>query len=140
MTNVNKWMSAAVLIASLAACGTEEDEDTTKPVVKVEPTLTSIQTNVFNKGCAVSGCHDGGGDSGLDLRSGKSYADLIDIDAVKAKDMKRVVAGKPKESFLYIKLTQPGSGQGSRMPQGAAALPSQHIEAVREWIANGAKK
>lgn len=140
MTEIYKWMGAAVLAAALAACGAEDEEETAKTVVKVEPTLVSIQTNVFDKSCALSGCHDGGGDSGLDLRSGKSHADLVGIDAVKAKGVMRVVAGNPKESFLYVKITQPGSGQGSRMPQGAAALPSQHIEAVREWIANGAKK
>jgi hypothetical protein len=55
-----------------------------------------------------------------------------------ARKLPRVAAGKPDSSFLIVKLTGPGEGEGDRMPQGNNPLNAQAIEAIRTWIANGA--
>jgi hypothetical protein len=81
---------------------------------------------------------------GLVLEPGKAYASLVgviaDNDRAKALGLKRVNPGKPDSSFLMIKLTGPGPGEGDRMPDGNNPLSEKAITAIRTWIANGAKQ
>jgi hypothetical protein len=54
--------------------------------------------------------------------------------------MQRVDPGAPENSFLILKLTQPSSATfGSRMPLIGSPLGEAQIDAVREWILNGAE-
>ncbi len=111
----------------------------------IEPTLSSIQTNIFNKSCATSGCHDAGTKrGGLALDPVSAYGGLINAEphnpSAKAAGMQRVVPGDPDKSYLLSKLVAPGSGQGKLMPIGASPLSDEEIEAIRTWIANGASE
>jgi len=47
----------ALVMMSCSNYGTNSEDD---PNVTVEATFSSIQANVFNKSCALSGCHDSG--------------------------------------------------------------------------------
>jgi hypothetical protein len=49
-----------------------------------------------------------------------------------------VKPGSPDSSFLYIKITSPDTTQGEIMPKGSDKLTRDKIEAVRQWIFNGA--
>lgn len=128
------------LAALTAACGTEEDDEADA----VQPTLASIQKNVFDKSCSSSSCHGEAKQGGLDLRAGASYAGLVNVepDKAAAKDagLLRVKPGDPDKSFLVVKLGTVPSGMGARMPQGGKPLDAATINAVKNWIANGAEQ
>lgn len=112
----------------------------------VQPTWTSIQAEVFDKNCATSGCHDGITKRGdLNLEPSASYASLVGVSpknrSTEGGDLKRVVPGNPDKSFLLIKLVGPNPTQGKRMPLGnQPPLDEVTIQAIRTWIANGAKE
>jgi len=50
-----------------------------------------------------------------------------------------VVAGKPKESNLYLKLLQ-DPPFGKQMPRSRKKMTEQEIKAIYDWIEAGAKK
>jgi hypothetical protein len=70
-----------------------------------------------------------------------AYAALVGKTSTSTRCMSRplVVAGKPDESLLYLKLS-PTPPCGVRMPNGGSGLSAAQIEMVRSWIAAGAKK
>ena len=107
--------------------------------------LTTVQAKVFTPSCAFGTCHNppqGAGD--LVLNTG-THSKIVNVPSPQVPTMKRVVPGKPEESFLYLKLTkttddlrQYGPDAGESMPPGEP-LEAERLELVREWIANGAK-
>lgn len=137
-------LSFAILFAIiypilLAGC----EESIVGSQASVQPTFASIQQNVFARSCASMSCHSTLSQrGGLVLEAGKAYANLVgvssDNESAKAQGLKRVNPGKPDSSFLMIKLTGPGPGQGTQMPDGNDPLSQQAIGAIRTWIANGA--
>lgn len=111
----------------------------------VKPTLESLEKEYFAGSCAFSSCHSAAKHAGeLVLEPGLSYANLIGIPALHpgAVNFVRVDPGKPDDSFLYIKVTQPQAGQGKLMPVGASEPVDADcgIAALKAWIAAGAKK
>jgi len=126
----------------LTLIGCESSNNPAVPVV--EPTLTSIQQNIFDPGCALPSCHSSLSQrGGLVLEAGRSYAQLVNIpaenDAAKAVNKLRVVPGQPEKSFLMDKLTGPGPDEGSLMPSGTDGLAASQIEVIRTWIQQGAR-
>ena len=112
----------------------------------VEPTLSSIQAEIFTPRCAFAGCHnadDVGG--GLSLAEGESHANLVGVvptytDAAVAGFF-RVAPEDPDSSFL-LTILGPDFWQyaASRMPAGNQdPLTEEELEAVREWVVLGAK-
>jgi hypothetical protein len=136
-------IAAIGLAAGSYGCG----DPATSPDVKVDPTFTSIKANIFTKNCTTSSCHGTLGQrAGLVLEGTDDvvYASLVNAAAAnpvaETKGLVRVLPGKPDSSFLMIKLTGPGEGEGERMPYQNSSLNQGAIDAVRTWIANGAKK
>lgn len=88
-------------------------------------------------------CHLTGAEAGeMSLVPAKAIASLVNVDAVGAKGLKRVVPGDPDKSYLVMKLegTQgEHGGIGTQMPFGAAPLAPAQIARVRQWIKDGAK-
>lgn len=102
----------------------------------INATLTSIQTKVFTPICSV--CHGGVNPAaGQNLSSiENTIANLINVQSSNPL-FKRVLPGSAEQSYLYLKIT--GNGQsGARMPLGQAALPDDAINAIKEWIEQGA--
>jgi hypothetical protein len=107
-------------------------------------TLAQLRANIFVPTCSSTSCHSSvRASGGLVLEGYNAYANLVDVLAdnpdAAAAGKRRVVPGKPEESFLYQKLTghlQPG--EGDRMPQTGIPLPPDQVEAIRQWILNGA--
>lgn len=89
----------------------------------------------------VEGCHEPGGvDSSLDLSDGAYYA--IYGVASDQSQLYLVDAGSKEESYLWHKVSgSQGSvgGSGSRMPQGVRPLTTEQIDAIGDWIDNGAQ-
>lgn len=105
----------------------------------LQPTLASIQDNVFTPQCATSGCHGGGNAAaGLRLDAGFSHAGLVNVASPQGANLVRVVPGDPGASLLIHKLEGTQS-TGSRMPLGGPFLPQSTIDVVRRWITDGAQ-
>jgi len=100
----------------------------------VQPILTA--------NCALSGCHAGASPAqGMNLSSGQAYANIVGVPSIESS-LLRVKPSEPDSSYLVHKIqgTQ-GSvgGSGGRMPLGGAALSQTQIDAIRQWITDGAQ-
>jgi Bacterial Ig-like domain len=107
-------------------------------VAGIQPTLQSIQDNVFTPIC--SACHTGPRSnllpSGLDLTSvAASAASLIGIPSVEQPASNRVTANDANNSYLIKKLE---GTAGTQMPLGSQPLSQATIDQIRAWINNGA--
>jgi len=108
----------------------------------LQPSLASIQNNVFTPTCSVVGCHSGPQGpnlpSGLDLSSSNaSFSSLINSVSVQEPAILRVAVGDADNSYLIQKL-EGTAAQGSRMPQGGPFLDQETIDVIRLWIDAGA--
>ena len=142
--------SAIVVVAaltSLAGCGGGSGEgldENGRPLasgggpVVLQPTLASIQANVFSPSCAIPGCHGGGSvQQGLRLDPGFSATNLINVVSPRDANLIRVVPGNPNASFIIQKL-EGRQTLGDRMPQFGPYLPQPTIDVIRQWIQLGA--
>ena len=135
----------AIVALALAACGAGSGEgldQNGQPIVSpptgLQPTLASIQDNVFTVNCAVSGCHGGAGAQyGLRLDPGFSAGNLINVPSPRDSNLIRVVPGDPDASFIIQKL-QGTQTLGDRMPDGGPYLTTAQVNVIRQWIQDGA--
>lgn len=107
--------------------------------------LSWIQDNVFTKQCTFSGCHNGENtkQGKIDLRSGHSFATLVNGDSMLMSGAKLVVPSDPSSSYLEVML---GIEKGTvdptvgLMPQntGGELLCCQKLDAINRWITAGA--
>jgi hypothetical protein len=110
-------------------------------VAGILPTLTSIQDNVFTPLC--SGCHTGPAGNtlpaGLDLTSiSMSFMSLVNVASLEDATLNRVEPGDPDSSYLIEKLEGTAS-TGGRMPLFGTPLDQETIDAIRQWITDGAQ-
>jgi hypothetical protein len=88
--------------------------------VGLQPTFSSIHANIIGQVCIA--CHNGpGGIAELDLTT---YASIV--------AHKLVLPGDPDHSDLFIQVNT------GAMPEGGPKLPSADIQAIHDWIADGA--
>ena len=95
------------------ACGTSDSPTTstevTQPVadtrtIQDDPSFQLVIQEVFDRrGCASVACHGSALSGGLDLRTGASYAALVNVPAVAELEL-RVIPGDPDMSYLVVKL------------------------------------
>lgn len=111
-------------------------------VAGLQPSLDSIQANVFTPACA--GCHTGPAGpvlpGGLDLSSADaSFANLVGVASLQAQSLERVTPGNADQSYLVQKL-EGTAAVGSRMPQGGPFLDQASMDVIRLWIDGGANR
>ena len=58
--------------------------------------------------------------------------------ASKSPDFLRVNPGNPDESYMVLKIEGAPGIEGGQMPLGETPLPQATIDAIRQWITNGA--
>jgi len=105
----------------------------------VQPTLSSIQENVFSTSCALSGCHAGPNpQQGMNLSAGQAHENLVNVRSNERPSLFRVNPGAPDDSYLVHKIEGRSSIVGERMPLGGERLSQEKIDAIRTWIENGA--
>ena len=105
----------------------------------LQPTLSSIQQNIFNLDCALSGCHAGTTpQQGQNLSEGQSFNNIVNVPSMEVPSLFRVNPGNPNESYLFLKITGAPLIVGSQMPLGRPTLSAEKIEIIRQWIENGA--
>ena len=110
----------------------------------LQPSLTSIQNNIFMPTCSVAGCHSGPPGpnlpSGMDLSStGASFSSLINIASFQVPTTLRVAAGDADNSYLIHKLEGTAT-VGARMPKDGPFLDQATIDVIRLWIDSGASR
>jgi hypothetical protein len=97
----------------------------------------SIQDNVFTPIC--SKCHIGASaPEGLQLDAGHSYNLLVGVASVEQPSLQRVAAGDPDSSYMVHKIEGAPGISGGQMPLAETPLPQATIDAIRQWITNGA--
>lgn len=120
-----------------------------------EPNYAWIRDNILQKSCAdFAACHQGDNPRGRlnldkDADTGdayeadpmRPYAQLVGVESSQVPGTNRIEAGSPEDSYLYIKL---GRGDQSVMvgdsmpPNNQPPLCKEKLDAVRDWIADGA--
>jgi hypothetical protein len=108
---------------------------------------------IFAESCAFSSCHGSmsGSSNGVFLGGTdptRVHQATVDVRSSKLPTMAFVKAGDPRESFLLRKMEGShcglaaqctGSDCGQSMPQNDDTLPTEKLDTVRRWIAQGAK-
>ena len=109
------------------------------PPPPLQPTLTSIQANIFTPSCALSGCHSGAAPQmGQNLSSGQAFANIVNVSSTEQPAFKRVLPGDAANSYLYMKITGDPRITGVQMPLTGGPLSADKIAAIRDWINAGA--
>jgi len=99
--------------------------------------LQSIEDNVFTPIC--SKCHVGASaPEGLQLDAAHAYNALVGVPSVEEPSFLRVDPGNPDSSYMVLKIEGAPGIEGGQMPLGETPLPQATIDAIRQWITNGA--
>ncbi len=105
-----------------------------------------LHAKVIKPTCAGGYCHGGG--AGSMKLTGDAAADFTTLttgkagnkDAAKCAAQLYVVAGKPAQSLLWLKVDSTAvHGCGDHMPAKSGGLSAAQSELVKAWIAGGAK-
>ncbi len=139
----------ALVIFTAGSLGCDESlSSLTGPTPNLVPTLSSIQTEIFNQTdasgrAACIQCHTNVGRipaAGLNLTSGNSYAALVGAPSVQRPGVLRVVADDPENSYLIHKLEGRTGIVGRRMPfVGPPFLTDGQVLVIKRWIELGAR-
>jgi hypothetical protein len=136
------WISLLILVGFcllniLAGCCYPVDPEEEQPGIE-DPSFAQHIQPIFTASCALSGCHNAGAAAGLDLRAGRSYAQLVGVASTQDPSTLRVEAGDAQNSYLVIKI-EGRQSIGSRMPLGRTSLSAEETGTVRNWIGLGAE-
>jgi hypothetical protein len=146
---MNRVLAATFLLATaigLAACD-EKLKDVAGPTPNLQPTLSSIQREIFNASDssgrqACINCHTDQGrnpSGGLVLLEGRAYQALVGVPSRVKAGATLVVAGDADLSYLVHKLEGAADISGVRMPRGGPYLTEGQMLIIRRWIQLGAK-
>jgi len=104
----------------------------------LQPTLASLQENVFTPFC--TDCHVPGGPGPMPLDSeAVTFQSLVNARSIEVPTMFRVAPGDPENSYLVWKIEGRAQILLDRMPPPPKAmLEQEQIDAVVEWIRQGA--
>ncbi len=123
MKKISGLMGLALLIiAGITGCDEPENQEISY-AHHVQP--------IFNTTCL--DCHFQNGSANLDLTS---YEALM---SAKSNNGPVVVPGRPDESLLFEKISEPQPSLGERMPLGRSPLPDSEINMIETWIYEGAQ-
>ena len=138
--NVFRTNITLIAVATLLnACGGGDGlVDPTPAEIKTSPSFsTDIQEIFIRRGCTVAGCHGSQQSGGLDLRSGASYAELVNVTSEGEATFLRVEPSDAINSYLVIKLEN-RQIFGDRMPISGGVLDNTDLTNIRNWINAGA--
>jgi hypothetical protein len=139
------WAALAVIACAAGCAGNGEGLDAngepitsgSGPTGAVTADLQSIEENVFTPIC--SKCHIGASaPEGLQLDAAHAYEDLVGVPSAEEPNLERVNPGNPNLSYMVLKIEGASGIEGAQMPFGETPLPQSTIDAIRQWISNGA--
>jgi Bacterial Ig-like domain len=140
-----KSWAALLLVAGAAGCAGNGDglNQNGQPLSTggaggpVTADFKSIQDNVLTPICAQ--CHIGASaPQGLQLDAGHSYNLLVGVPSSEQPNLLRVKPGDPDDSYMVHKIEGAPGIDGGQMPLGQMPLAQATIDAIRQWISNGA--
>ena len=134
MKNTYKIGSFILLSFVLLTYACEHEQGVGPPGGGLEPTFSSIQSNILTPKCVNAGCHPGSL-APMSLQAGVAYGNLVNRPS--AFGIPRVDPGDADNSALYLKVIGDNS-VGSRMPLNRNALTTPETDAIRDWINGGA--
>ena len=131
------------IVVSLGfACGHSQQNGLMNPVTQnpaLQPTLSSIQANVFQATCGISPCHVAGGVAPFRLDSqGQSFAGLVGVQSRQNPNKLRVAAGDSTNSYLLDIIQGNGINGAVMPPSGNNLLNSAQVKQINDWIVAGA--
>jgi hypothetical protein len=135
--SLRRGLGIAVAGIALAACD-EKLSDLTGPTPNLQPTLSSIQSEIFSQRC--TGCHNGSGrflPAVMNLTQGNAYASLVGVASIQRSNLQRVAPGDPANSYIVHKL-EGTAGIGAQMPFTGTPLTPGQMLVIRRWIELGA--
>lgn len=144
-------LRCVAFVVSLALTSIACDEqlrDVAGPTPNLQPTLSSIQREIFNTqdssgrlSCVQ--CHTNVGrtpSGGVSLLEGQSFQALVGVSSRQKPGAIMVIPGDPDNSYLIQKLEGAPGLVGVRMPRGAGPfLTSGQMSIIRRWIQLGAR-
>ena len=138
----------AMVSLGLAAAGCDEKlRDVAGPTPDLQPTLSSIQANIFSASdstgrAACTSCHTNVGRtpaSEMNLSGPGVHAVLVNVPSLGKPGAIRVIPGDPENSYLVHKIEGRADIVGQRMPRtGGPFLTEGQIRVIRRWIELGA--
>jgi hypothetical protein len=139
---LKRYMALVVGFIALSGCG-KLRESTTDPGNGNPPdptaTFSRVQTEIFDRSCALGGCHDTNGRQGdMILARGSSYAQIVNRPSSEISSFARVEPQQPDRSYLYLKVTGAPGIVGEKMPFGGPYLSDSQLQLIRDWIRRGA--
>jgi hypothetical protein len=153
--NIARLVSATIVATALAGCagngqglnsngttgsassGSSGGTGGTGSTGPVTADFESIQENVFTPIC--SPCHSGASaPEGLMLDAAHSYNLLVGVKSTEVSTLDRVQPNQPDQSYIVLKIEGASGIVGSQMPLHETPLPQTTIDAIRQWITNGA--
>lgn len=145
---VRVFGAVTLLLSCLAVAACDESlSDLTGPTPNLQPTFSSIQTEIFETTDAsgrqlCTGCHTAAGRApagGLNLTAAASYAALVGGASVTKPGEVRVIPGDPENSYLIHKLEGRPGIVGLRMPRtNGPFLTEGQMLVIKRWIELGA--
>ena len=141
----------AVSIGAAVVLGGCKNDDATLGVPSPLPPAAIISLSrdvqpIFNRSCALSGCHSGSSpQASMSLEAGMIYDPVlgaVGVSSLEAPGLKRIDPGSSLSSYLVAKLEDKQAsvgGIGDRMPLGSPPLDPIEIQVIREWIDQGAQ-
>jgi hypothetical protein len=75
----------------------------------------------------------------LQLDAAHSYNLLVGVPSAEQPSLLRVKPGDPDNSYMVRKIEGAAGILGGQMPLGETPLPQATIDAIRQWIADGAQ-
>ena len=144
---IHMLAAGVLLVLGAASAGCDEKlEDLTGPTPNLEPTLSSIQREIFDTTDsagrqACTNCHTDAGrtpSGGMTLRSGMAYTSLVGTPSTGKPGATRVIPGDPENSYIIHKLEGRTDIVGTRMPRGNSFLTEGQLLVIKRWIQLGA--
>lgn len=129
-------LGLAAVLAGATVCktaGSSGPSDTPKD----DPSFAADIQPIFTSSCALSSCHAGAAAGGLNLASGQSYNNLVNVASTGEPNRIRVVPNDATNSYLVVKL-EGRQTVGSKMPLGGS-LSATALQNIKNWVNKGAK-
>jgi hypothetical protein len=100
-------------------------------------TLSGNVQPIFTANCATNlACHVAGGAGPVNLSAGQAYQGIFEVVSTQDPLKFYVDPFNTPQSYLFNKVE--GTGIGSQMPLGLPPLPQDQMDAIRNWILEGA--